>query len=99
MLFSALESYGVIRKNPAKRLTGLKITKNRPSPPMPEEQYSRLVAQIDSSVPSGCRDRAMIGLLRKTAVWLNDLLRMNLQDIDLLAETFLCGESRFRIPK
>ncbi len=95
--FSALQSYGIVQKNPAEWMVGQKIARREPQQPVCEDAFEKMVKAICPDYPSCARDLAMIVLLRETGVRINDLLQMNVQDVETETNSFLCGEERKKL--
>jgi integrase/recombinase XerD len=67
----------------------LKLRKPRPPfrIPLSEDEITRLLSAPDTGTILGLRDRAMLETLYATGMRASELLALNLQDVDLAAET------------
>lgn len=89
-----LLSEGIMRADPAARMSSPKVAKYIPRAITPQE-VSRLLAQpglaVDGDRPEGLRDRAMLETLYATGMRVSELVALNLGDIDVASGAVQCA--------
>ena len=86
IFYSYLEREEIIRENPMMKLKQLSVPK-RLKPVVDSKHISRLVAMIPDEGFYHIRDRSMILLLWDTAIRLNEILTISLENVDLQFRT------------
>lgn len=82
VFYRYLLSEGLIKKNPASLVEGMKIEKGLPKV-MAYSDIMKIINAIKSNDISGLRDLAMIELLYATGIRVSELVNLKLGDIDL----------------
>jgi tyrosine recombinase XerC len=86
--FKFLLQEGVISRNPAEGLRGLRRTKKLPGF-LDETQTEELVTAPTESEPQGLRDRAILELLYSTGLRVSEVAGLTVEDVDLDTEMVL----------
>ena len=88
-----------IRRNPAESLHAPKVEKKAPVI-LSIDQVSALLAQPSERTPKEIRDKAMLALLYATGIRVSELIRIQLEDINMNIGFLVCrdGEKERTIP-
>jgi integrase/recombinase XerD len=86
-LFEHLVDVGVLLLNPAEHLVEIRRRDRLPRPVLTVREMDRLLAQPDTSLPVGIRDRALLELLYSTAIRVGELEQLTLSDVSLATGT------------
>jgi integrase/recombinase XerD len=87
--FGFLQTRGIIRENPAQRLTPMKSPRKLPQV-LTGNEVEILLRQPKINDDKGYRDLAMMELLYATGLRVSELIALNLQDINLSARFIRC---------
>jgi integrase/recombinase XerD len=82
VFFRYLVSEGIIKKNPAGFVEGMKVEKGLPKI-MSYSDIMKIINAIKSDEATGLRDLAMIELLYATGIRVSELVNLKLGDVDL----------------
>ncbi len=82
VFFRYLVSEGIIKKNPASLVEGMKVEKGLPKV-MTYSDIMKIINVIKPQDPAGYRDLAMIELLYATGIRVSELVNLKLGDVDL----------------
>jgi len=91
--FKFLESTGQIPVNPAKDLETPRAEKHLPAT-ISDEEVNRLLAAPSGDGPAAMRDRAMLELLYATGLRVSELVKLDVNDVDLDEGTVRCRMSK-----
>ena len=90
-LFQYLHQEGRIEKDPSLELKPPKVEKRMPEI-LTVDEVDRLLKQPDLNTPKGIRDSAMLELLYATGMRVSELLRLNLEDLNLRLGYVVCHD-------
>lgn len=82
VFYRYLVTEGLVKKNPASLIEGMKVEKGLPRI-MSYSDIMKIINTIESSGPQGLRDLAMIELLYATGIRVSELVNLKLGDVDL----------------
>jgi integrase/recombinase XerD len=88
---------GQIAKDPSEHIESPKVKKNLPRSIHPQEIEKLLAAPAVEDTPKALRDRALLETLYATGMRVTELVNLNVDSVDLLANTVTCGESSKRL--
>jgi integrase/recombinase XerD len=86
-LFEHLVNDGVLLLNPAEHLVEIRRRDRLPRPVLTVREMDRLLAQPNTNLPIGIRDRALLELLYGTAIRVGELEQLTLSDVSLASGT------------
>jgi integrase/recombinase XerD len=87
-----LVDIGKISKDPSDQLDSPKVKKSLPRSIRPQEIDRLLAAPVAEKSPKALRDKALLEILYATGMRVTELVNLNLENIDLIAQTVTCGE-------
>lgn len=91
--FHFLDEHRYVDHNPAATLGTPKVTR-QPPPLLSPEQIERLVtAPATNNTPKGWRDVALLEVLYATGARVSELVALNVEDVDLTAQTIRVGQA------
>jgi site-specific recombinase XerD len=85
IFLSELERQGLIGGHVPGRLEMLKEPRMLPGSVLKDDQVRKLIAAVDTTIPSGFRDRVILEILYSTGIRAAELLGLQVADIDLTA--------------
>ena len=83
---------GLISEDPAADLDSPKVKKSIPRSIRPEEIDRLLAEPSKSNTAKSMRDRALMEVLYATGMRVTELVNLNIDDVNLAAQTINCGE-------
>lgn len=87
-----LNSTGIVADDPAADLDSPKVKKNLPRSIAPEEIERLLAAPADGTSAKDFRDKALLEVLYASGMRVTELVSLDVDDVDLEAQTVECGE-------